>query len=94
MNLKLKIHLRIFAALVIVTAIIYYVSSAPPTEEKEYLDDDFKALEELGDDSSHFLGTIKSTAIPFVITLLYGSYLAYTFAFPFRRDRSFTLHKK
>ncbi|MEJ6568819.1 MAG: hypothetical protein QNL80_08120, partial [Akkermansiaceae bacterium] len=67
MNLKLKIHLRIFAALVIVTAIIYYVSSAPPTEEKEYLDDDFKALEELGDDSSHFLGTIKSTAIPFVI---------------------------
>lgn len=87
MNLKLKIHLRIFAALVIVTAIIYYVSSAPPTEEKEYLDDDFKALEELGDDSSHFLGTIKSTAIPFVITLLYGSYLAYTFAFPYFAKR-------
>jgi outer membrane protein assembly factor BamD (BamD/ComL family) len=87
MNAKLKIHLRIFAALVIVTAIIYYVSSAPPTEEKEYLDDDFKVLEEMRDDSSHFLGTIKSTAIPFVITLLYGSYLAYTFAFPYFAER-------
>lgn len=87
MNPKLKIHLNIFAILVVITTIIYYASSAPPTEEKEYIDNDFRALEELRDDNSQFLGTIKSTAIPFVATLLYGSFLAYTYAFPYFAER-------
>ncbi|MDA8975350.1 hypothetical protein N9F50_02060 [Akkermansiaceae bacterium] len=87
MNPKLKIHLNIFAVLVVITTIIYYASSAPPTEEKEYIDNDFRALEELRDDNSQFLGTIKSTAIPFVATLLYGSFLAYTYAFPYFAER-------
>lgn len=87
MSPKLKIHLRIFAALVVITTIIYYASSAPPTEEKEYIDNDFRALEELRDDNSQFLGTISKTAIPFVATLLYGSFLAYTYAFPYFAER-------
>lgn len=87
MTPQLKIHLRIFAALIVVTAIIYYVSSAESTEQKEYIDEDYASLEDFGEDSSNLLGEITSTAIPLLITLAYGSYLAYAYAFPYFAER-------
>ncbi|MGJ8695431.1 MAG: tetratricopeptide repeat protein [Verrucomicrobiaceae bacterium] len=82
MDRNIKIHLRILAVMVCITAIIYYVSSSPSEAVEEYKDDDYAMLEDYGTQTDDLLSNIGATAIPLVITLLYASYLAYHFAFP------------